>query len=157
LISGQIGNDGQMRGHPLQFYVLGDDIKSIRFSCRNEWISFVDWTEQRGDYGLSKNFTVTYGEKEEDYYYLVIDWIPQNIIRKLTDNKNIKISDMSQEEKEDIIVMEITHLNGRTETAAIRIRLDDNGEFKASVSEYQITEEDRFIFQPDSQPIKHQQ
>lgn len=157
LISGQIGNDGQMRGHPLQFYVLGDDIKSIRFSCRNEWISFVDWTEQRGDYGLSKNFTVTYGEKEEDYYYLVIDWIPQNIIRKLTDNKNIKISDMSQEEKEDIIVMEITHLNGRTETAAIRIRLDNNGEFKASVSEYQITEEDRFIFQPDSQPIKHQQ
>ena len=157
LISGQIGNDGQMRGHPLQFYVLGDDIKSIRFSCRNEWISFVDWTEQRGDYGLSKNFTVTYGEKEEDYYYLVIDWIPQNIIRKLTDNKNIKISDMSQEEKEDIIVMEITHLNGITETAAIRIRLDDNGEFKASVSEYQITEEDRFIFQPDSQPIKNQQ
>lgn len=156
LMSGQIDNNGQMRGHPLQFYVLGDDIKSIRFSCRNEWISFVDWTEQRGDYGLSKNFTVTYGEKEADYYYLVMDWVPQNIIRKLTDNENVKISDMSQEEKEDVIVMEITYLNGRTETAAIWICLDDNGEFKVSVSEYQITEEDKFIFQPDSQPINHQ-
>lgn len=65
-------------------------------------------------------------------------------------------SDMSQEEKEDVIVMEITYLNGRTETAAIWICLDDNGEFKVSVSEYQITEEDKFIFQPDSQPINHQ-
>lgn len=95
-------------------------------------------------------------KKEADYYYLVMDWVPQNIIRKLTDNENVKISDMSQEEKEDVIVMEITYLNGRTETAAIWICLDDNGEFKVSVSEYQITEEDKFIFQPDSQPINHQ-
>lgn len=156
LMLGQIDDNGQMQGHPLQFYILGNDIESIRFSCRNEWISFVDWTERRGDYGLSKNFTVSYGEEEADYYYLVMDWIPQNIIRKLTDNENINISDMPQEEKEDVIVMEITYLSGRTETAAIWIRLDDNGEFKVSVSEYQITEEDKFIFQPDSQPINHQ-
>lgn len=31
LMSGQIDNNGQMRGHPLQFYVLGDDIKVYGF------------------------------------------------------------------------------------------------------------------------------
>lgn len=156
LMSGRINDNGQMQGHPLQFYVLGDKIASIRFSCKNEWISFVDWTEERGDYGLSKNFTVTYGENEDDYYYLVMDWVPETIIRKLTDNEDITISNLTQKEKEDVIVMEITYLNGETETAAIRIQLGDHGEFEVSVSQYQITEEDKFVFQPDSIPIEHQ-
>lgn len=156
LMSGRINDNGQMQGHPLQFYVLGDKIANIRFSCKNEWISFVDWTEERGDYGLSKNFTVTYGENEDDYYYLVMDWVPETIIRKLTDNEDITISNLTQKEKEDVIVMEITYLNGETETAAIRIQLGDHGEFEVSVSQYQITEEDKFVFQPDSIPIEHQ-
>lgn len=156
LMPGQINDDGQMQGHPLQFYVSGNKIASIRFSCKNERISFVDWTEQRGDYGLSKNFTVTYGENEDDYYYLVMDWVPETIIRKLTDNEDISISDLTQEEKEDVIVMEITYLNGETETAAIQIQLNDNGEFEVSVSRYQITSEDKFVFQQDSIPIEHQ-
>lgn len=156
LMPGGISDNGEMRGHPLMFYVLGDEIESIRFSCKSEWISFVDWTEQRGDYGLSKNFTVEYGRQEEDYYYLIVDWVPLNIIRKLTDNQNIQIPDLSQDEKEDIIVMEITYLNGKTETAAIWIKLNNEGKFEAFIDKYQITEEDGFVHQPDSLPIEHQ-
>lgn len=156
LMAGRIDDGGQMQGHPLKFYILGDKIESISFSCKNEWISFVDWTEQRGDYGLSKNFTVSYGEQEDDYYYLVVDWTPQNIIRKLTDNENIKISDLKQEEKEDVIVMEVTYLDGRTENAAIWIKLEDNGKFIVSVEPYQITEDDSFISHQESIPIEHQ-
>lgn len=156
LMSGRISDDGEMRGHPLMFYVLGNEIESIRFSCKNEWISFVDWTEQRGDYGLSKNFTVAYGSREEDYSYLVVDWMPQNIIRKLTDNQALQISDLSQDEKEDIIVMEISYLNGGIDTVAIWIKLNNNGKFETFIDKYQITEEDGFVYQPDSVPIEHQ-
>lgn len=156
LMSGEISDSGEMRGHPLMFYILGNEIESIRFSCKNEWISFVDWTEQRGDYGLSKNFTVTYGSKEEDYYYLVVDWIPQDMIRKLTDNQDMQISDLPQDQKEDIIVMEVTYLNGETETVAIWISLNSNGKFEVFIDSYQVTAEDVFIYQPDSLPIEHQ-
>lgn len=156
LMPGRISDSGEMRGRPLMFYVLGKEIESIRFSCKNEWISFVDWTEQRGDYGYSKNFTVAYGSQEEDYYYLVVDWEPNNLIRKLTENHDIGISDLSQDEKEDLIVMEVTYLSGETETAAIWIKLNSSGEFEVFIDCYQITEEDGFVFQPDSLPIEHQ-
>lgn len=156
LMPGRISDSGEMRGCPLRFYILGNEIESIRFSCKNEWISFVDWTEQRGDYGLSKNFTVAYGSQEEDYYYLLVEWVPNNIIRKLTDNHDIGISDLPQDEKEDIIVMEVTYLNEETETAAIWIKLNSSGEFEVFIDSYQITEKDGFVFQPDSLPIEHQ-
>lgn len=156
LMPGRISDDGVMRGHPLMFYILGNEIESIRFSCKNEWISFVDWTEQRGDYGISKNFTVAYGSRGEGYYYLVVGWEPQNIIRKLTDNHDLQISELSQDEREDIIVIEVTYLNGKTETAAIRIKLNSGGEFEAFLNKYQITEEDEFVYRPDSLPIEHQ-
>lgn len=156
LMPGRISDSGEMRGCPLRVYILGNEIESIRFSCKNEWISFVDWTEQRGDYGLSKNFTVAYGSREEDYYYLVVEWVPNNIIRKLTDNHDIGISDLSQDEKEDLIVMEVTYLNGEAETAAIWIKLNSSGEFEVFIDSYQITEKDGFVFQPDSLPIEHQ-
>lgn len=156
LMPGSISDSGEMKGHPLMFYVLGHGIESIRFSCKNEWISFVDWTEQRGDFGLSKNFTVAYGKQEKDYDYLVVDWVPENMIRKLTDNPSMKISDLSRDEKEDMIVMEIRYLNGENETAAIWIRLNDNGEFEAFIDKYQIKDDDWFVYQPDSQPIEHQ-
>lgn len=156
LMPGRISDSGEMRGCPLRFYILGNEIESIRFSCKNEWISFVDWTEQRGDYGLSKNFTVAYGNQEEDYYYLVVEWVPNNIIRQLTDNHDIGISDLPQAEKEDIIVMEVTYLNGEAETAAIWIKLNSSGEFEVFIDSYQITKKDEFVFQPDSLPIEHQ-
>lgn len=156
LLPGQIDDNGKMNGHPLMFYILGDDIESIRFSCKNEWISFVDWTEQRGDFGLGKNFTVPYGEREEDYYYLVVDWVPQNIIRKLTDNKDVGIENLQPEEKEDIIILEITYLDGRCETLSMNIKLNSKGQFMVVVSNYEITDNDDFVFRPDSQPIEHQ-
>ena len=156
ILSGSIDDNGEMKGHPLQFYVLGNNIESIRFSCKNENISFVDWTEQRGDYGLSKNFTVQYGEEEEEYYYLVIDWNPENIIKKLTENPDVGIADLSMEEKEDLIVMEITYLNGKSRTMAIHICLKENGQFTAELGEYQIASEDDFVQQPDSQTMEHQ-
>lgn len=156
LMPGRISDSGERRGRPLMFYILGNEIESIRFSCKNEWISFVDWTEKRGDYGYSKNFTVAYGSQEEDYYYLVVDWEPNNLIRKLRENHDIGISDLSQDEKEDIIVMEVTYLNGETETAAIWIKLNSSGEFEVYIDSYQITEKDEFVFQPDSLPIEHQ-
>lgn len=155
-LPGSIDDNGEMKGHPLQFYVLGNNIESIRFSCKNESISFIDWTEKRGDYGLSKNFTVQYGEDEEEYYYLVIDWNPESTIKKLTENPDMGIADLSMEEKKDMIVMEITYLNGRSRTMAIHICLNENGQFTANLSEYQITSEDDFVQQPDSQTMEHQ-
>ena len=153
LLPGEIHDNGMMKGHPLMFYVLGSGIEQIRFSCKNEWISFMDWTEQRDDFGLAKNFTVPYGDYEEDYYYLVVDWVPENIIRKLTNNKDIGLADLQPEEKEDVIVMEITYLNGENETLAVNIRLNAEGQFSAYVSDYKITDEDDFVFRQDSVPI----
>ncbi|MCD7708528.1 MAG: hypothetical protein LUI02_01485 [Clostridiales bacterium] len=149
LMSGSIDDDGQMHGHPLEFYVSGEDIDSIRFSCRNEWISFADWTQKRDSFGLSKSFTVAYGADEDDYPYLVVDWLPQNLIEKLTDDEDIMISDLSQEDREDIIVMEVTYGNGESEVKAIFIALEDDGGFSVSVNDYQITSEDSFVLQAD--------
>ena len=156
ILPGSIDNSGEMKGHPLQFYVLGKGIKSIRFSCKNESISFVDWTEKRGDYGLSKNFTVPYGEEEKDYYYLVMDWNPENMIKKLTENSDVGISDLTKEEKQDMIIMEITYLNGKSRTMAMQIRLNEDGRFTADLREYSITSKDDFVQKPDSETIEHQ-
>lgn len=152
MMSGTIDDNGVMKGPPLMFYVQGSGIESIRFACRNEWISFVDYTEQREDHGYSKNFTIPYGEKEEDYYYMVVDWEPVNVIRKLTDNKDVKIADLTPEEKEDVIIMEVSYLNGERESLIMNVCLDDRGRFMVSVSEYEITPSDTFLHQPNTLP-----
>ena len=41
----------------------------------------MDWTEQRDEVGLARNFTVPYGEDERQYYYLLIDWVPVPSVR----------------------------------------------------------------------------
>jgi hypothetical protein len=153
LSSGTISDDGNMKGHPLQFYIVGNGIKSIRYSCKNQWIDFVDWTEARDEYGVGKNFTVPYGKDKSQYYYLVIDWVPNDTIRMLTDNKEIGIKDLPAELRQDIIVMEITFENGKTATKAVSVELRDNGSFAASFNDYSITEQDEFIKSPDSKPI----
>jgi SepF-like predicted cell division protein (DUF552 family) len=153
LSSGTITDDGEMRGHPLQFYLVGKDIATIRFSCKNQWIDFVDWTQKRDEYGIGKNFTVSYGEDESEYYYLTIDWVPKNTIRELTDNKDSVIKNLPIELREDIIVLQITYENGRSATKAMKIRLQDNGKFVASFIDYKITEQDEFIKHPDSPSI----
>jgi len=44
-------------------------------------------------------FTVTYGEDESEYYYLTIDWIPNTIIRELTDNAETTIATLPAHKK----------------------------------------------------------
>ena len=151
--TGTIRNSGEMTGHPLMFYLSGKDIETVRFSCKNQQLSFMDWTEKRDEYGNAQNFTVTYGEDESEYYYLTIDWVPNTTIRELTDHTEVSIEDLPAEMREDIIVMEITFANGKTATKAITISLLDNGTFFAAFDDYKIDENDDFIKRPDSVAI----
>lgn len=151
--SGTISDTGEMKGHPLMFYLSGKDIVSVRFSCKNEQINFMDWTEKRDEYGNAQNFTVAYGEDESEYYYLLIDWVPNTLIRELTDAPDSKITTLPEEMRQDIIVMEITFENGKTATKAITISLLDDGTFFAAFDNYEISEADTFINRSDSEAI----
>ncbi len=153
LNTGTINDNGSMTGHPLMFYLAGKDIASVRFSCKNQQISFTDWTEQRGEYGLAQNFTVAYGADASEYYYLVIDWVPNATIRELTDNADSKISTLPEELRNDMIVLEITFENGKTATKAITISLMDDGNFFAAFDDYMISEDDAFVLRPDNEVI----
>ncbi len=148
--TGTISDTGEMQGHPLMFYLSGENIETVRFSCKNQQINFMDWTEKRDEYGNAQNFTVTYGEDESEYYYLTIDWVPDTIIRALTDNAETTIATLPAELREDIIVMEITFTNGKTVTKAITISLMDDGTFFAAFNDYKISEADTFVKRPDS-------
>ncbi len=151
--TGTISDTGVMKGHPLMFYLSGEDIETVRFSCKNHQINFMDWTETRDEYGNAQNFTVTYGEDESEYYYLTIDWVPNTIIRALTDNPEVTIATLPAELREDIIVMEITFANGKTATKAITISLLEDGTFFATFDDYKVSEADDFVKRADSVAI----
>ena len=151
--SGTISDSGEMKGQPLMFYLSGKDIATVRFSCKNQQINFLDWTEKRDEYGNAQNFTVAYGEDESEYYYLTISWVPNAIIRELTDNEDSTIAALPEEMRNDIIVMEITFENGKTLTKAITVSLLEDGTFFAKFDDYEITAEDSFIDRPDSEAI----
>lgn len=151
--TGTINDNGEMVGHPLMFYLSGKDISTVRFSCKNQQISFMDWTEKRDEYGLAQNFTVSYGEDESEYYYLLIDWVPNATIRELTDNETSTISTLPDELRNDVIVMEINFQNGKTVTKAITISLLDDGTFSAVFNDYKISDNDKFVNRPDSETI----
>lgn len=151
--TGTISDSGEMTGHPLMFYLSGKDISTVRFSCKNQQINFMDWTEKRDEFGLAQNFTVSYGEDESEYYYLLIDWVPNATIRELTDNEDSTIAALPEEMRNDIIVMEITFENGKTLTKAITVSLLEDGTFFAKFDDYEITAEDSFIDRPDSESI----
>ncbi|MDK2964411.1 MULTISPECIES: hypothetical protein [Lacrimispora] len=152
LSTGKLNADGSMTGTPLSFYIKGNDIKTIRYSVKNQWIDFIDWTQKREEFGVSKNFTVNYGSDQSDYYYLIVNWEPNELWEALS-NKNTSIKDLPQELLEDTIVLEISYRNGKTESKAIKIKLQDNGDFVASFVNYTITEKDDFVNRPDSDPI----
>jgi hypothetical protein len=151
--TGTISDTGEMKGHPLMFFLAGEDISTVRFSCKNQMINFVDWTEKRDEYGNAQNFTVPYGEDENEYYFLLIDWVPTGTIRELTDNADRTIATLPDELREDIIVMEITFANGKTATKAITVSLLDDGTFFATFNDYHISEADSFVKRPDSEAI----
>lgn len=157
LSTGLIRNSGEMTGHPLMFYLSGKDIATVRFSCKNQQISFMDWTEQREEYGLAQNFTVSYGKDESEYAYLLIDWVPNATIRALTDHAETTIATLPVELREDIIVMEITFANGKTMTKAITVSLENDGTICAALDAYTITPEDTFVRRADASPIPRTQ
>lgn len=151
--TGSISDDGEMKGKPLFFYLAGEKIKQVRFSCKNQQISFMDWTETREEFGLAQNFTVPYGEDESQYYYLLIDWVPNAVSQTLRENPDMTITKLPQEMREDLIVMEVSFLNGKTETKAISVWLMDDGTVFASFGDYEITGQDSFVRRPDSQAV----
>jgi hypothetical protein len=151
LSTGKVNPDGSMTGAPLRFYLQGENIKTVRYSVKNQWIYFMDWTEERDNYGDSKNFTIPYGTNTEEYYYLVVNWDPNGLWGAI-DEQN-KIADLPQELREDVIVLEIIYENGNTQTKAIRINLQEDGTFRASFADYTVTDKDIFIFTPDNNPL----
>jgi len=151
--TGTISDSGELKGHPLMFYLTGSGIASVRFSCKNQQINFMDWTEQREEYGNAQNFTVPYGTEESEYYYLTIDWVPNALIRQLTDNEGSTIQSLSKDLRSDMIVMEISFENGKKATKAITISLLDDGTFFAAFDDYKISEADSFVRRPDSEAI----
>lgn len=157
LSTGKLNADGSMTGIPLQFYIEGNGIKTIRYSVKNQWLDFLDWTEKRDEYGIAKNFTVSYGTNEDEYYYLVIYWVPRELEQwHETNNEPISIKNLPEILKKDKIVLEITFENGETMTKAININLQEDGYFCATISDYKITEQDEFIYRKDSEPIKRE-
>lgn len=152
LSTGEVNDNGSMTGTPLSFYIKGKDIKTIRYSVKNQWIDFIDWTQKREEFGIAKNFTVTYGSDESEYSYLVVNWEPNELWEALS-GKNISIQNLPQNLIEDTIVLEILYTNGKTETKAMKIKLQDNGDFVASFVDYTITQQDDFVNRTDSEPI----
>ena len=151
--TGTISDAGEVTGHPLMFFLAGEDIVTVRYSCKNQMINFIDLTEKRDEFGNAQNFIVPYGENENEYHFLLIDWVPNDTIQELTYNENSTIETLPKELKEDVIVMEITFANGRTTTKAINISLQNDGTFFATYGDYRIKEEDSFVSRPDSETI----
>lgn len=134
------------------FYLSGHNIAKVRFSCKNEKLEFVDMTEKRVEYGNAQNFVVEYGPDEDEYAFLWFFWNPTNIKENLR-TPGSTISRLSEELRNELIVMEITFADGGTATKAISISLKDDGSFFASFNDYKIKKSDAFVRRPDSEPI----
>lgn len=153
LTTGTIDERGVLTGHPLMFHLDGERIESVRFSCKNEVLSFTDMTENRAEYGFAQNFTVEYGENESQYPFLVIDWVPQNLIKLLREGQYPSIAQVPEEYREDVIVMEVRGLNGGRAVKAITVKLMDDGTFFTSFHDYEITAADEFVRREDAKPL----
>lgn len=152
LTTGTIDERGILTGHPLMFHLEGERIASVRFSCKNETLSFTDMTETRDEYTFAQNFTVEYGENESQYPFLIIDWIPQNLVELLRMEYD-SITEVPEECREDVIVMEVRGLDGGSAVKAITVKLLDDGTFFTSFDDYKITEADDFILREDAKPV----
>ena len=150
--TGTIQNDGSQTGHPLMFYLSGKDIEQVRFSCKNQKIRFEDWTETRDEFGNAQNFTVPYGDDPSEYYYLLIDWIPEDTVEALHE-PGTSIADLPPELREDQIILEIQFSNGKRDIKSISISLLDDGTFFAVFSDYEIKPEDDFVSRQDAPVI----
>lgn len=153
--TGTIREDGTLDGYPLMFYLKGNGIEAVRFSCKNGQIRFTDLTGRRAAYDFVQNFTVPYGAAagdEDDYPSLLIEWLPRPMMEALAD-ADIGIADLAADLRQDIIVLEITFANGRTMSRAVTIDLQDDGTFRAAFRTYRIGKTDGFVRRADSSPM----
>ena len=151
--TGQITVSGELVGHPLMFHLAGNQIRSVRFSCENEWLNFTDLTERRDEFGLAQNFTVEYGKDESEYDFLLIDWVPEHLIETLKSGKYASLSELPAGLRQDRIVMEVEAEDGRTAVKAITVTLNDDGTFFAAFDDYAIRDDDDFVRRADKMPI----
>lgn len=151
--TGLINNSGTMKDIPLNLKIDGTDIETVRFSCKNQYIEFLDFNTNRPEYGRAENCTIYFGEDENEYHNLCFGWNPLDTIKELTYNEEGTIKSLSKELREEVIVMQIKYLNGSEETKAIYINVFDNGDVSAKCTNYKITKNDEFVFRKDKQAI----
>lgn len=149
--TGIIHDRGSISGQAVSFYLSGENIAKVRFSCKKQQIDFVDYTGKRDEFGLAQNFTVEYGPDAGEYCDLLIEWVPKAISKELL--TGCTIAGLSEEMRSDIIVMEITFADGSTDIKAIFVSLLDNGTVFASFDDYTPSAADTFIYRADSEPL----
>lgn len=149
--TGIIHDRGSISGMAVSFYLSGEDIAKVRFSCKKQQIDFVDYTGKRNEFGLAQNFTVEYGPDASEYCDLLIEWVPKAISKELL--TGCTIAGLPEEMRSDIIVLEITFADGSTDIKAIFVSLLDNGTVFASFDDYTPGAADTFIYRADSEPL----
>ncbi|KIR01155.1 hypothetical protein P261_02891 [Lachnospiraceae bacterium TWA4] len=92
-------------------------------------------------YELSKQLLIDYSHLKSPYdsSYIRVDWNTDKI-KELLENKNYKVSNLSKEERTDVITMEITYENGKTETKNLSIYIRDDGKIEATMNEQSVAE-----------------
>lgn len=148
LSTGAIDDHGSMAGNLLQFTVQGKSIEKIRFSVKNQYLSFTDWTESRPNHSVEKQFSINYGERESDYGFLLIEWMPERTISELTNKAESTIASLTEDLRSDIIVMEIEFENGTNITKALYINIQASGKVAVHLQDYTVTDKDAFIHKP---------
>lgn len=149
--TGIIHDRGSISGKAVSFYLSGENIAKVRFSCKKQQIDFVDYTGKRDEFGLAQNFTVEYGPDAGEYCDLLIEWVPKAISKELL--TGCTIAGLPEEMRSDIIVLEITFADGSTDIKAIFVSLLDNGTVFASFDDYTPGAADTFIYRADSEPL----
>lgn len=152
LSTGSVTDNASVSGSPLSFYIENDNIETVRYSCKNQFIEFYA-PEQ--EYENSKNFTVDYGRYGNNtdnvqYFYnsKKLYWNPDDMVAKINELGSVEA--LSSEERKDIIVLEIRYKDGSEECYAIYIELNSNGEFCGKMQSYTISESDEFVYGEDS-------
>ena len=79
--------------------------------------------------------------------------MPDKTIRALTDDEDMTIAKLPEELREDVIVLEITYASDQTDTKALTVTLQDNGQFFAKFVDYKITDADTFVRRPDAKVV----
>ena len=156
-VTGSVSDKGELTGHPLMFYVTGEDIEYVRLSAKNESLNFTDLTEKRDEFGTASSFTVPYGGDENEYSFLVYDWVPSKLLSMLRRGEYKSVKEIPAEYRRDEIVLEVTFSNGGSAKKSVNVELLDDGTFFASSGDFAPGGEDGFLARPDAQPIPREE